>query len=132
MTGVPRSPLTPPKPRRGEIWWVDPDPVRGPEQGGRRPAVVVSVDGLNLGRSGLVVVCPLTTSLRPNRLHLVLDPPEAGLAQRSVVLIEHVRSISTERLGRRIGRVSPVTAEAIDDRLRRLFGSGAARVRQLT
>ncbi len=128
MSGVPSSE---PGPRRGDLWWMEPDPVRGHEQGGRRPAVVVSVDRLNRSRLGLVVVCPLTRSERPGPLHIAIDPPEANLSYRSAVLVEHVRSISVERLGTRIGRVSPMTAAEIDDRLRRLFGL-RSRVGQLT
>jgi len=129
MSGAPSSE---PRPRRGEVWWMDPDPVRGHEQGGRRPAVVVSVDRLNRSRIGLVVACPLTRSEAPRLLRVPIDPPEANLRDPSYVLVEHVRSISVERLGTRIGRVRPATAAAIDDRLRRVFGFRAARVGQLT
>ena len=104
------------------MWWADLDPVRGHEQGGRRPAVVLSVDRHNRGRSGLVVVCPLTRAEAPRSLHVLIDPPEANLADRSFVLPEHLRSISIERLGRRIGRVTPATAAAIDERLGSLLG----------
>lgn len=52
---------------------------------------------------------------------MLIDPPEANLRHRSWVLIDQVRSISTERLGTRIGRVTPATAAAIDDRLRRVL-----------
>ncbi|TMC29186.1 MAG: type II toxin-antitoxin system PemK/MazF family toxin [Chloroflexi bacterium] len=111
-----------PKPRRGDVWWADLDPVRGHEQGGRRPAVVVSVDRLNRSRMDLVVICPLTRSGASTPQHVAIDPPEANLLHRSFVLVEQARSASIERLGARIGRVRPLTAAAIDDRLRRLFG----------
>ena len=52
---------------------------------------------------------------------MLIDPPEANLRYRSWVLIDHVRSISTERLGTRIGRVSPMTLASVADRVRRLF-----------
>ena len=81
---------------------------------------------------GLVVICPLTRSEKTQFLRVPIDPPEANLAYGGFVLIEHVRSISVERLGRRIGRVRPATAAAIDDRLRRLFGLRAFRMGQLT
>ncbi len=118
MSGVPSNE---PRPRRREVWWMDPDPVRGHEQGGRRPAVVVSVDRFNRNRMGLVVICPLTRSERSRLLDIPIEPPEANLHHRSYVLVEHVRSISVERLGPRIGRLSPATAAAIDDRLRRVL-----------
>lgn len=107
--------------RRGEVWWMDPNPVRGHEQGGRRPAVVVSDDEWNLGRAGLVVTCPLTRTSRPNPLHVPIEPHEATLHYRSFVLVEQARSISVERLGARIGVVSPQTLLAIERRLRALL-----------
>lgn len=120
-----------PRPRRGEVWWMEPDPVRGHEQGGRRPAVVVSVDRFNRSRIDLVVVCPLTRSHTPVSLHVSIDPPEGGLRDRSHVLVEHVRSISVERLGTRIGRLTPRTTALIEDRLGRILGIRAPRVGQL-
>lgn len=113
--------LRPGRPRHGEVWWFDPDPLRGHEQGGRRPALVVSADGLNLGPLSLVVVCPLTRADRPSDLRVVIEPPEGGLYARSFVLVEHLRSIALERLGARIGRVSPRTVAMVNDRLLLLF-----------
>jgi len=120
------------RPRRGDVWWADLDPVRGHEQGGRRPAVVVSADRQNRSRIGLVIACPLTRSEAPRKLYLTIDPPEANLTFRSFVLVDHVRSISVERLGARIGRVNPGTLRLIEDHLRQLLGLPAARVGQLT
>lgn len=71
---------------------------------------------------GLVVICPLMRSGAPTQQHVAIDPPEANLLHRSFVLVEQVRPASVKRLGARIGRVRPLTAAAIDDRLRRLFG----------
>jgi mRNA interferase MazF len=121
-----------PRPRRGELWWADLDPIRGREQGGRRPAVVVSVDRFNRSRLGLIVVCPLTRSAAPKPTNVSIDPPEGNLSFRSFVLIEHVRSISIERLGPRIGRVTPATASVIDRHLRSLLGLRLSNQRQPT
>jgi mRNA interferase MazF len=104
--------------QRGEIWLFDPDPVRGHEQGGRRPGLVISADRYNEGRSELVVVMPLTTRDRGIPLWVAVDPPEGGLAKRSLVQCDAVRSISTTRLRRRLGRVRPATTAAIEDSLR--------------
>jgi len=104
------------------MWWADLDPVRGHEQGGRRPVVVVSVDRFNRSRLGLIVACPLTRSVAAKPSNVVIEPPQANLSFRSFVLLEHVRSISIERLGPRIGRVTAATAAEIDERLRSLLG----------
>lgn len=109
-------------PSRGEIWSVDLDPVRGHEQAGRRPALILSVDLFNEGPSGLVVVLPITTRDRGLPWHLPVLPPEGGLARRSFIKTEDVRSISTERLVRRLGRVSGSTLEMTEERVRILLG----------
>jgi mRNA interferase MazF len=85
-------------PRYGEVWLCELDPVRGHEQAGRRPALVVSPDRFNQGPAGLVIVVPLTTRDRRVPLHVAIDPPEGGLRGRSFALCEMVRSIAIERL----------------------------------
>ena len=105
-------------PARGEVWTVDLDPVRGHEQGGRRPSVVVSSARLNQSPSGLVVVVPLTSVRKRSGLHVGVEPPEGGLRRSSYLKPEDVRSISIERLGRRLGSVSHSTLDEISSRLR--------------
>lgn len=111
-----------PKPCRGEIWQVALDPTRGHEQAGQRPALVVSVDTFNHGPAGLIVIAPITSRNRGIPLHVRVAPPEGGLKQPSVVLCDHVRSVATERLIRRLGTVSGGTLAEVEDRLRILLG----------
>jgi mRNA interferase MazF len=109
-------------PQRGEIWLADLDPTFGHEQGGRRPVLVVSVDSFNAGLSGLVVVLPLTSRIRPVPLHVPIDPPEGGLRLPSAILCDAVRSIDRRRLIDCWGTVTALTMNTIEDRLRRLLG----------
>ena len=106
---------------RGEIWLADLNPVRGHEQAGRRPVLVVSVDAFNQSRADLVVVIPITSTLRPIPFHVVVQPPEGGLTNPSALLCEAVRSISKDRLVTRWGAVSPATMSQVEDRLRILL-----------
>jgi mRNA interferase MazF len=108
---------------QGQVWLCDLDPVRGHEQAGRRPAVVISVDQLGLGPSGLAIVVPLTRTQRPNPLHVLLDPPEGGLRDRSFAMPEMVRSISRERLVASWGSISPGKLNEIAHRVRLLVQS---------
>ena len=108
-------------PSRGELWLVDLNPTRGHEQAGRRPALVVSVDELNHGPAELVILAPLTTRDRGLPLHVAITPPEAALTQPSFIKCEDVRSVSKERLVRRIGVVAPATLAEVEDRLRLLL-----------
>jgi mRNA interferase MazF len=105
-------------PLRGEVWLADLDPIRGHEQGGRRPCLVVSVDPFNQGPADLVIVLPITTRDRRIPFHVRADPPEGGLRAPSFIKCEDVRSISRDRLSSRYGVVSPATLAAVEDRLR--------------
>ena len=108
-------------PRRGEVWYADLEPVRGREQGGRRPVLIVSVDGLNAGPADLVLAIAITTTERAIYWHVPVQPPEAGLRLASFIKCENVRSISKERLGRRLGEVSEATMAEVEDILRALL-----------
>lgn len=110
------------QPSRGEVWFVDLEPVRGREQGRRRPCLVVSVDAFNHGPAELAVVIPLTTRDRGIPLHVPVSPPEGGLQQQSYIKCEDIRSISTDRLLDRWGFVSSTTLSDVEDRLRILLG----------
>ena len=109
-------------PARGEVWMVDLDPTRGPEQAGRRPALVVSVDPFNHGPAGLVIVLPITSKAKGIPLHVQIQPPEGGVRSTSYIKCEDVRSESKQRLARRLGTISSPTQAAVDDRLRILLG----------
>jgi mRNA interferase MazF len=112
----------PPLPARGEIWDANLDPVRGHEQAGRRPVLIISTDGFNRGPAGLVLAAPLTRTRRPIPSHIQIDAPEGGLTARSYVLCEALRSISTDRLALAPrGRVSPQTMALVSDSLRILL-----------
>lgn len=109
--------------RRGEICWVDFEPVLGSEADKRRPAVIVSNDGANttasrLGR-GVVTVVPVTTNVR--RIYpfqVFLPAAEVGLPQDSKAQAEQVRSVALERVGRRIGLLPRKLISDLDDALR--------------
>ena len=106
---------------RGDIWLADLNPLRGHEQAGGRPVLVVSVDPFNQSRADLVVVIPITSTLRPIPFHVVVQPPEGGLTNPSALLCEAVRSISKDRLVTRWGTVSPASMSQVEDRLRILL-----------
>ncbi|MEO8097819.1 MAG: type II toxin-antitoxin system PemK/MazF family toxin [Acidobacteriota bacterium] len=109
-------------PARGEVWDVDFDPVRGREQAGRRPALIVSVDPFNQGPAELIIVLPITRTDRHIRWHVPVQPPEGGLTSQSFIMCENARSISKLRLAKKRGRVSSSTALEVEDRLRILLG----------
>jgi mRNA interferase MazF len=111
-----------PQPRRGEVWFASLDPIRGHEQGGTHPVLVVSVDRFNFGPTELCVVLPLSSRPKISALHVGVEPPEGGLVVRSYIRCEDVRSITRERLIRQLGSVSPLTLATVEARLRQVLG----------
>jgi mRNA interferase MazF len=109
-------------PARGDIWLVDLNPIKGREQAGMRPCLIVSVNLFNQSPAELVIVIPLTTKAKGIRTHVPLAPPEGGVRERSFIKCEDVRSISTERLTSRWGTVSMATIRQVEDCLRILMG----------
>lgn len=108
-------------PSRGEIWTVNLNPVKGHEQAGFRPGLVISVDTFNHGPAGLAVIIPITTKEKGIPFHVAINPPEAGVSKKSFIKCEDVRSISTERLSKRFGKVSLEILRAVEDRLKILL-----------
>ena len=91
---------------RGEIYWVDLNPVRGREQAGLRPTIVISHEVFN-ARSGTVIALAITSQPQRAGFPLTLRLERVHLPKPSWVKISQVRTLSTERLGRRLGAVSP-------------------------
>lgn len=92
--------------KQREIYEVYLDPVKGSEQSGRRPAVVISG---NLANDNLntVIVCPLTSKIKNYYGNLILEAGYPyGLQKRSEVMTIHVRAIAKERLQKRLGTIS--------------------------
>lgn len=107
---------------RGEIWLADLNPVRGHEQAGKRPCLIISVDLFNQGASGLVVALPITSKAKGIPFHVEINPPEGGVRTKSFIKCEDVRSISVERLTQRWGAISAETLMEVEDKLRILMG----------
>ena len=110
MSGTPAPPIV----RRGEVWWVDPDPARGSEIRKRRPAVVITADALNRARRTVVVV-PLSTGpeVRPP---IVVAAPSAG--EGSVAVCDQLRAVDKTRLTQRAGELTQADLRAVEEGVR--------------
>jgi mRNA interferase MazF len=91
---------------RGDIIWADLNPVKGHEQAGSRPVVVLSHDVFN-ERSGTVIAMAITSQPQSAGFPLTLGLDDPKLPKKSWVKVSQVRTLSTERLGRRIARLPP-------------------------
>jgi mRNA interferase MazF len=99
---------------RGEVRWADLDPTKGREQSGLRPVLILSHDVFN-ARSGTVIAMAITSQLQRAGFPLSLELSRAGLPKQSWLKISQIRTLSVERIGKRLGRVSPEElAQAIE------------------
>lgn len=96
-----------------EIWNANLNPIRGSEQAGFRPVVIISGNLLN-ANTRIVIACPLTSKLKNYHGNVILKPnAKNGLSKKSEILTIHVRSISKEKLVERVGSISKEEFEQI-------------------
>jgi mRNA interferase MazF len=106
---------------RGEIRWADLDPTRGREQAGRRPVLILSHDVFN-ERSGTVIAVAVTSQHQRAGFPLTLELSARGLPKRSWVKVSQIRTLSVERIGRRIGRAAPEEVARVVEGLNEIIG----------
>lgn len=95
-----------PNVKQGEIWYANLNPIKGSEQAGHRPVVVMSGNVVNTYLN-IVIAMPLTTKIKNYKGNLVLSPNKTnGLEEPSEVLVFHIRSLSKERLEKKIGVIT--------------------------
>ncbi len=90
---------------RGEIRWADLNPGRGREQTGLRPVLVLSHDIFN-ERSGTVIAVAITSQPQKAGFPLTLELKTGNLPKRSWAKISQIRTLTTERIGKLIGKLS--------------------------
>jgi len=106
---------------RGEIRWANLHPVRGREQAGARPVLVLSHDVFN-ERSGTVIAVVLTSQPQRAGFPLTLELAVKGLPKRSWVKIGQIRTLSIERIGSRLGRGTPEVIDQVIEGLNEIIG----------
>ena len=106
---------------RGEIRWADLNPVRGQEQSGLRPVLILSHDVFN-ERSGTVIAVALTSQPQRAGFPLTLELEGAKLPKPSWVKISQIRTLAVERVGRRLGRATPEQVGQVVEGLNEIIG----------
>ena len=107
---------------RGEIRWADLNPVRGREQAGFRPILILSHDVFNM-RSGTVIAMAITSQPQRAGFPLTLELDVTGLPKRSWVKISQIRTLSIERVGKKIGTATPEQLDQVIEGLNEIIGS---------
>ena len=105
---------------RGEVVWADLNPTKGHESG-QRPVLVLSHDVFN-ERSGTVIAVALTSQEPRAGYPLTYELPSRSLPKASWVKISQVRTLSTERLGKRLGRIAPEDLDQVIEGLNEIIG----------
>jgi mRNA interferase MazF len=104
-------------PERGDVVWLDFSPVRGHEQSGRRPALIVSSEKYN-AKSGLALVCPITSQVKGY-------PFEVGFktsAVQGVILADQIRAIDWKlRRAEKIGAVSETVVTDVQECIKKII-----------
>ncbi len=107
---------------RGDIRWADLNPVRGREQAGQRPVLILSHDIFN-ERSGTVIAVALTSQPQRAGFPLTLEFHSQGLPKRSWVKISQIRTLAVERIGRKLARAAPEEVAQVIEGLNDIIGS---------
>ena len=107
---------------RGEIRWADLNPVRGHEQAGLRPVLILSQDVFN-ERSGTVIAVALTSQTQRAGFPLTLELHVRGLPKKSWVKISQIRTLAVERIGKVMGRASPEELSQVVEGLNEIIGT---------
>ena len=106
---------------RGDIIWANLDPTLGHEQSGSRPVLILSEDVFN-DRSGTVIAVVLTSQQPIASFPLTLELSDPSLPKKSWVKISQIRTLSTQRLGKKIGTASDEKLETIIEGLNEIIG----------
>lgn len=108
--------------KRGQIYYADLSPVRGSEQGGQRPILIIQNDRGNRYSPTTIVAC-ITTRTTKNKIptHFWLDET-CGLPKDSMVMLEQIRTIDKSRLQKYIGTISKTDLEEIDKAIKISLG----------
>jgi len=105
----------------GDIWDVRFDPVVGAEQGGVRPALVISNDSFNQIQEFLYFIVPITGTDRGLEYQIRIPGREGGVSKNSVIMCDQARSASAQRFRMRRGEVSPVVLRSVRQMVGRLI-----------
>jgi mRNA interferase MazF len=107
---------------RGDVRWADLNPVRGSEQAGTRPVLVLSQDIFN-DRSGTVIAVAITSQPQRAGFPLTLEIKSVRMPKQSWIKISQIRTLSVERIGKKIGRVNPQEIAKVIEGLEEIIGA---------
>lgn len=105
---------------RGDIFWANLNPTKGREQAGKRPVLVLSNDIFNL-RSETVIAVALTSQPQRVKFPLAIELKKTHLPKKGWVKISQIRTIPTQRLGKKITSIDPEELALVIDGLNEII-----------
>jgi mRNA interferase MazF len=106
---------------RGDIRWADLNPVRGSEQGGLCPVLIISQNVFN-ARSGTVIALAITSQPQRAGFPLTLELASPALPKKSRVKISQIRNLAVERIGKKLAEASPEELAQVVEGLSEIVG----------
>ena len=106
---------------RGDIFWADLHPTKGHEQAGMRPVLILSQDVFN-EKSGTVIAIALTSQPQRASFPLTLELSSPRLPKQTWAKISQIRTLSVERIGKKLGRVSDQELQQVVEGLNEIIG----------
>ena len=106
-------------PKRGEVYLVCFDPTVGAEIKKTRPALIIQND-IGNRYSPISIVAAISSQFNDTLYptEALITPPEGGLREPSVVMLNQIRSVDKRRLIKRLDTLTPATMERVDQALR--------------
>lgn len=107
---------------RGEVRWANLQPTIGNQQAGKRPVLILSENVFNQ-RSGTIIGVALTSQTPSAGFPLTLELESSELPKQSWVKISQIRTLSTKRIGKKLGVVRPEEIVSVIEGLNEILGA---------
>ena len=101
--------------KRGEIVLVNFEPVKGSEQGGVRPSLIIQNDIFNK-YSPTTIVAPITSKLfkKEYPTNVIIKKEESSLSLNSTILLNQIKTIDKSRIMKKISFLDNFTMNKVD------------------
>lgn len=107
--------------KKGEIWMEELNPVKGSEQSGKRPVIIVSGNAMN-DHFDLVITCPLSSKVKNFPGNIILQPDNInGIKEKSEILVFQIRTISKQRLKVKLGNIGKEDMSRLEENLLKIL-----------
>ncbi len=109
--------------KRGDLFWVNLDPIKGSEQAGRRPVVVIQNDiGNEYAKTTLIAPLTSTVFTKQYPTNVFIPKNTAGLKFDSTILLSQIRVVDKQRLEQNLGHLPLSLMKKVDTAIKISLG----------